>query len=195
MASPQTPLSTSTPYASVTDLLVWHDGDQVADFLRIGNTARPSVMSMLDSTSAPGAMLVRFLMLASGRIESTCLIGHRYNPVDLQALTGASLESLKKLCSDLCFWHLAQRRQPGTADPKNVPGALEALEMLKALRDGEAIFGFQETADAGLPSVVQMAPSQLYTPNAVSRARRIFPLTQINLLNNGGGQNLNGGDG
>lgn len=182
----QTPLSTTTPYASVTDLFVYHDQEQVADFLRTGQQPRPSLAAMQDSTSVPGSMLVRYLMLASGRIEQVCLIGHRYDPEDLQALAGASLEVLKKLACDLAFWSLAQRRQPNTADPKNVPGAAESLEMLKALRDGEAIFGLEESADAGLPSVQQANPDALYTPDAVARARRLFPRSYPNTLNGSG---------
>ena len=185
----QTPLSTTVPYASTADLFVYHDQWQCADFITSGNNPRPSTAAMLDSTSTPGALLVRFGLMASGRIETVCLIGKRYVPLDLLALLATSTgskESLVKLCCDLMFWYCAQRKQPGTADPKNVPGALEAAEMLKALRDGEAIFGFVESAEAGLPSVHQAQPSQLLTPNAVGRARRLFPMAQINLLNGGG---------
>jgi hypothetical protein len=178
----QTPLSTSTPYCSATDLFVYHDQDQVADMLRTGDTTRPSLASMLDSSTAVGAMLRRFLMAGSGQIESTCLIGRRYVPEDLQALTGASLETLVKLNADLTFWALCKRRQPNASDPRNVPGAMEAVEMLKALRDGESVFGFEETADAGLPDVIQARPDRLLTPNAVARAVRIFPLSYPNTL-------------
>lgn len=185
----QTPLSTSTPYATTSDLFDYHDSNQVGDFIAQGSAPRPSLASMLDATSAAGKLLTRFGLLASGRIESTCLIGKRYTPADLQALLAtatASRESLVKLCCDLMFWYCAQRKQPGTADPKNVPGALEALEMLKALRDGEAIFGFAESADAGLPAVVQAQPTQLLTPNVLCKARRLFPLQYPNILDGSG---------
>ncbi len=185
MAS-QTPLSASTPYCTAANLFDYHDSDQCADMLRTGVSSRPSVADMEDTGTAVGAMLNRILLSASGRIESVCLIGRRYTPTDLQALTGASLEMLKKLTADLAFWILCQRRQPGTADPKNVAGAMEALEMLKALRDGEQIFGFEESATAGLPTVIQAVPSALLTPNAVARARRIFPFSGPNRLDGGG---------
>lgn len=183
----QTVLSTSTPYASVSDLFIWHDQEQVSNFVRTGQNPPPSTAEMLDSTSAAGALLVKFGLMASGKVESTCLIGKRYVPADLQALTGASAEFLKKLVCDLWFWYLAQRRQPGTANPQNVAGALEALETLKALRDGEALFSFEESAQAGLPEVIQANPSQLITPNVVLTAQRIFPFAQINTLNGNGG--------
>lgn len=183
----QTPLSTDTSYCSASDLFVYHDSNQCADYLRQGNDARPSLLEMLDSTTTVGARLLRFLLAGSGRIEAVCLIGRRYVPLDLQELTGASLEMLKKLNADLSFWQLAQRRNPGTADPKTVPGALEALEMLKALRDGETVFGFEETADAGLPDVIQAIPDRLLTPNTVKRARRVFPRSGPNALDNDGG--------
>lgn len=185
----QTPLSTTAAYCSAADLFVYHDWEQVADFLKAGQAPRPSKADLLNSSSEAGAALARYLLLGAGRIESMCLIGRRYSPEDLQALHAtatASREALVKLNADLAFWYCAQRRQPGTADPKAVPGALEAAELLKALRDGEAVFGFEETADAGLPDVIQAVPSRLLTPNTVARARRIFPLSYPNILDANG---------
>jgi hypothetical protein len=64
---------------------------------------------------------------------------------------------------------------------------MDAIELMKALRDGEAIFGFQESADAGLPDVVQASPNALMTPNAVRQAQRLFPNVYLNNLLGGGG--------
>ena len=178
----QTPLSTTTPYCSAAQLFTYHDPNQVADMLRDGTAARPSYLEMLDPTSTAGSRLVSLLKAGSGRIESYCLIGRRYTPEDLQALTGASQEMLVKLNADVTFWMLAQRRQPMASDPRSVPGALEAQELLKMLRDGETIFGFEEAADAGLPTVVQANPGRLLTPNVVGRAVRLFVNTYPNNL-------------
>lgn len=185
----QTILSSSTPYCLAAELFVYHDSDQVADMLRQGDDARPSYVSMVTITTEPGAKLYRLLKAAAGRIETVALIGKRYAPADLAALYASDTtgkEMLVKLNADLAFWAICQRRQPNASDPKNVPGALEAMEMLKALRDGEAVFAFQETAEAGLVDVVQAQPAQLYTPNVVRRAARLFPLCQINDLSGGG---------
>lgn len=180
---PQTPLSTSTPYCDVGDLFDYHDSNQCADMLRQGGDPRPSLMDMLSPTTLMGVRLTRFLLAGSGKIESVCLIGKRYTPADLQALTGGSQELLIKLNADLSFYMLCQRRQPGMSDPKSIPGALEALELLKELRDGGNIFGFVETAEAGLPLVQQAAPPSLLTPNVLRKAVRLFPSYYPNSLN------------
>lgn len=149
----QTPLGTATPYCTAASLCVYHDGAQICDMLRDGDGPRPSRLAILDGTSDPGAMLATILLGASGELESACLIGDRYSPLDLAALTGSGLQRLTKLVADLAFWTLAQRRQPGSADPDAVPGAKQALAEMDRLRNGERIFGFQESADAGLPKV------------------------------------------
>lgn len=179
--------STTTPYCTAADLFIYHDPNQVADCLRDGEVARPTAEEMADTGNPYGAVLYRFLLAASGRIESACLIKRMYSPTDLQALTGASLQTLQKLTADVCFWMVMQRRQPNTGDPRNVPGAVEANELLDQLRDGERIFSFEETQQAGLPSVVPPNPSALVTPNVITRAVRLFPNYGLNGANGGAG--------
>ncbi len=77
---------------------------------------------------------------------------------------------LARLTGNLCFWRLSQRRQPMSADPKRVPGAEQAEEALKSLRNGETIFGFLEAADAGLDDAKQ---SRIETPGGC-----VIPVTQ-----------------
>lgn len=185
-----TPFSSASAYCSPVDLFVYHDSAQVGDMLRTGGDPRPSVMSMLDSTSGPGSVLARLLRSAAGRIESTCLVGRRYQPDDLAALYASGTigaEMLIKLNADLAFWQLCQRRQPNAADPRNVPGAMEVTEFLKALKAGDTIFGFAESAQAGLPGVQQANPNMLKTPNVVLKAVRLFPNSYPNNLVDGGG--------
>lgn len=171
-------------------MFVYHDCDQVADMLRVGQTPRPSVSDMLNPNTVVGATLARILLSAAGRIEGRCLVGKRYQPDDLRALVdagGSAAEILIKLNADLAFWMLCQRRQPNASDPKNVPGAAEAYEYLKALGEGEAIFGFRESAEAGLPTANPPDAPKLITPNAVARAYRLFPTYQLGQQNYGGG--------
>lgn len=162
----QTALGTATPYCTVVRLFVHHDWQQVADLMRDGDEPRPTRLCLQDSTSDPGANLLLILLAASGALESACMIGNRYSPTDLAALTNSGLGRLQKITADLAFWALAQRRQPGSADPKSVPGALQALEELDRLRDGDRIFGFVESAAAGLPSTANPDPGQ--RPDAVT---------------------------
>ncbi len=170
----QTPLSTATPYCSALKLFTYHDAQQCADMLRDGDGPRPSRLCILDPTSDPGAVLLEILLGASGELESACLIGDRYSPTDLGALTGSGLQRLTKLVADLAFWTLAQRRQPSSADPEKVPGAKQALAELDRLRNGERIFGLQESANAGLPDVSEPEPTRNLGSPVVSQSSRFF---------------------
>lgn len=172
---PQTPSTSATAYATAADLFAYHDWQQVADMVRDGDGPRPSRAALADATSESGAAVAKFLLLASGELESACRVGNRYLPADIAALTGAGAEYRDKLVSDLAFWRLAQRRQPGTGDPRVVPGAVQALEALTDLRDGHRIFGLLESAEAGLPSAVEPDPAaDGRTFSTVNRARRLF---------------------
>ncbi len=153
----QTPLTAATPYALAADLFVYHDPQQVGECLVDRGAPTPQRATLTTTTTPLGGILQRLLLAASGQLESACLVGKRYTPADLAALTGAGSERVKKLVCDLAFWTLRQRRQPGSADPKQVPGAWEALETLTALRTGEQVFGFVEAAEAGLDAVVGTA--------------------------------------
>ncbi len=170
---PQTPIGTATPYCSATQLFRFHDWQQVADLLRDGDNPRPTKSRLLDSASDEGAMLVSILLSASGQLESACLVSNRYLPTDLAALTNSGAARLQKIVADLAFWELMQRRQPGSADPKNVPGAMQALEELDRLRDGERIFGLAESGNAGLPKITEPDSSVQWNP-VTTDASRLF---------------------
>jgi hypothetical protein len=169
----QTPLTTATPYCSAAELFNRHDWRMVADLINDGDGPRPTYAATLNS-----AVLAAILMDASGELESACVAGERYTPTDLQAMldddragpgllvAGAGL--ITALVAHLAFWRLCQRRMPLSGDPTKVPGAKQALDALEALRKGERIFPFQESADAGLPGTVD--PSDPATnPVAVNR--------------------------
>ena len=192
---PKTIASTTEPYCTADDMFLYHDPQQIADLLRDGDDPRPTTGEMSDSTNKYGAMLLRFMRVASGRVESACMVAKMYTVEDLQELydpvdsanaATASREILIKLVADLCFWMLSQRRQPNAGDPRNVPGAVEANELLNQLRDGERIFSFTETQEAGLPSVNPPDPSRLVTPNVISKAYRLFPGYSLNALDGRG---------
>lgn len=149
----QTPLTAATPYAAAADLFLFHDWTAVGELLVDRGAPTPQRATLLSTATTLGGQLQRLLLAASGQLESACLVGKRYTPADLAALTGAGLERVKKVVCDLAFWALRQRRQPGSADPRQVPGAAEALDTLTALRRGEQVFAFEEAAEAGLDAV------------------------------------------
>lgn len=170
-----TPLSTATPYCSAALLLVHHDWQQVADMCRDGQGPRPAKADLTDTNQSAGAIVLSKLMEASGELESACIAGKRYSPTDLAGLTGAGLTLLQALTAHLAFWRLQQRRQPVSADPNKVPGALQALTMLELLRSGERIFPTVEAADAGLPDTVDTTINNPFRERrVVNQSRRFF---------------------
>jgi hypothetical protein len=184
---PQTSNSSSSAYCSPEQFFTFYAPQLAADVLRAAPDApRPSYLAMLDSANPAGAKLLTFLGKGAGEIEAACLVSSRYQPPDLLALTGVSLELLHGLNAARTMWALYQRLKPGSADPKQCPGAIESEALLDALRDNKRIFSFEETQAAGLPSINQASPGALLTPNVVGRAYRLFPQYGPNRLSGQG---------
>lgn len=174
-----TPISSSTSYASASDLLNSYDATKIGQYATdTGVTLTPG--AILTDTKVAAALL-----RASGEVEMSCYRGGRYTPTQLAALTGASAAALKGLVCDLAYYRLAKRRIPNAEE---TTGYKEAQEVLKALRDGELVFGLQETAEAGAMDTVDISTNQrgqLNRPTDILRryfGRRFdddtgFPLT------------------
>lgn len=173
-----TPTVTTTPYCTAQQLLVFYDAGVVADTLRAtAESPRPTRLSLLDSTRDPGQTLNQLLLAATGQINAAVLMKEQYQIADLQALLvagGDGAIQLQRITAGLTMWRLQQRLKPGTADPNQVPGVTEALDDLKALKSGDAIFGFLEAANAGIAEVSSPDLSQLETKAAVVTAARRF---------------------
>jgi hypothetical protein len=191
----QTSNSSDSPYLTAREMFLCYSPSIVADMLRpktVPNAPPPSYLAMCDLTNPAGAALWFHLKIGAGEIESACAIAKRYTPLDLAALTGVSQVLLKKLNAARGMWSMCHQLQPLTANPDNVPMALESMELLKELRDGMKIFTFEETQAAGLPSVVPPNPAALVTGNVISRAARLFPNSPMSGWGRRGGSS--GGD-
>lgn len=173
---PKTPDVTAVPYLTAAGLWAFVTPEIVGDALRPGqDDPRPSRLALEDTTREPGSTLNNLLLAASGELESAALVGKRYAVADLQALTGSGRQHLYRIVAGLAMWLVGGRLKPATADPGQIPGAVFAHEQLKALRDGEAVFGFVESGAAGLPEVAAPDPTRTRTPAAVvGRSDRLF---------------------
>ena len=181
------PNSSASAYCDSVTALKFVARQIWADNLReIPEAPRPSYLAMIDPANPAGDRLILYLNEGAGEIEAACGIAQRYLPADLAALTGVSQVLLQKINAARALWQGYQFLRPGSADQKACPGATESEELLKALRDGELIFGFFETQQAGLPEVKQAQPSKLLTPNVVGRAARLFPSYGMNRLSGQG---------
>lgn len=188
---PQTNASSTTPYCTAAQFFTFYQSSLAADVLRASPDApRPSYLAMLDPANPAGAKLLVFLSRGAGEIEASCAIARRYSPADLQALGGMSTVLLQGLNAARSMWGVYQRLKPGSARPEDCPGAKESEALLRDLRDGQKIFTFEQTMDAGLPTVQPANPNMLLTPNVVARAYRLFPNSQLGMQNwRSGGDN------
>ncbi len=141
---PQTFSGTTTPYASQQDLVNRCDVRTLGDLLSDDNT-RLSPSDVLTST-----LLNTLLLAASGFVELATYAGRRYSVLDLQALPNPSgqLELLKDLVCARCMMTLIRRR-PHVIQ-KTPEWVTENLGLLNQLRQGERIFGFLQSAQAGM---------------------------------------------
>lgn len=137
----KTSFSGSSSYATADDLIRRYDPRSLGDLLSDSGTR------MGIGTIQSDPRVTSLLAQTSGMIESACLAGKRYHPSDLSSLTGNSKEFLIGLICDLSMWVILNRRP----DRKGAipPQCTFALDTLEALRRGERIFGFEETAEAG----------------------------------------------
>lgn len=153
---PQTPLTGATPYLTAARTWLYKDSRPVLELLTDDDTIPPEGDAENDATEA-GAVLLAALVGASGEVEEYAMVGGRYLPADLAALTGNAKGRLEGLVADLAFWRLSKRRWP-RLKPEDVSGAAEALAALKRLADGETIFGTVEAVEASIPNVTTLDP-------------------------------------
>ncbi len=146
----QTSISGASPFCSVAEFLSLYDPRLIGDWLSTDGTR------LTPTQLGSNAALALFATGASGEVESAMLVGGRYTPTNLLTdLTGNSLQRLKEITAYLILnrcWKFHVRTSGGVAGGKPNPfleDVQEAEAALEALAGGEAIFAFQETADAG----------------------------------------------
>ena len=113
---------------------------------------------------------------AYAELESALTVGGRYSPADIAALvadTGVGAGKFYRVLSDVVVL-LAFRRRPDKAqgDPTILK---EARDTLQQLRDGERIFSFEQSADAGRMTHEREEEADVVERDGlVYQARRIF---------------------
>ena len=145
--------------ARIVGDLVADDGDQVTSSALLSDT------NLQAALNAP-----------SGDIEAACMVGERYVPADLAALTGNSLYLLKRICCDIAMAFLLRRRPSN--DPERDAARLELAEQhLIRLRKGEEVFYRGDGVDqAGIADMTGPSSIQLENLNTIRRrARNYYP--------------------
>lgn len=143
---PQTPNSSSVPYCTGSQYLLFYDARLSGQLVRDDGTSVDPGSLVSDS------VLNQMLKSASGELEAACAVGDRYQPTDLSVMAtsgGNGAAYLARMVADLAFGLLHDRR--GIAIDTAHLGQVEAArKALADLRDGMAIFPFAESERAGL---------------------------------------------
>ena len=182
--------SSPDSYVNPSEFFDFVDPDLIGQVLSDVSGVKYSVADMTGDGSVSNLRLKRILRVASGILESAALIGRRYSPESLKDLTtppngstavSASGEFLKCLVSwigqYLCF-----SRRDGFMPPENVIFRYQDAEKyLERLKTGEAIFAFDATQEAGLPSSSIMTPLDLMLRNDLSVRWNRFYGTRQNM--------------
>lgn len=173
----QTPLTSATAYAAPADLFARADIRNVGDWASDDGTRHGGSPNPNPAILATDANVLTALLDASGELESACLVGGRYLPVDLAVLLAVNPSAGRNVVLDLvCGLALGKlyRRRPNVGTP--VPAqTLEAQGKLQALAAGERILPFQETADAGrVADSVELVTDVEKRWGATYQAARLF---------------------
>lgn len=149
--------SGSTQYITATEFLRYYDSRVVAELL--------SDTGVKATSPAGNPILAELLQAACGEVEASALKGGRYTSTDLAALAASATNHsvfLRKLVAAVTMDSLRSRR--ARVGEEELKDRKWVLETLKLLRQGEQIFGFAETQEAG---TTQSTPD-----NAVTRRAR-----------------------
>jgi hypothetical protein len=150
-------VSGASAYLTPAQFLRYYDQRTVAELLSDSST------KVIDVIGNP--YLAEMLQAASGQVEAAALKGGRYQAEDLTALAAGTSNSsfyLRKLVAGIVMNDLRSRRARTGED--SLEQYKWALDALKALRQGEEIFGFVENQTA--------ATTQSDPDNATTRQQR-----------------------
>ena len=148
-APPLTPNSGLASWLTAARFFVFVDWRPVGQLLN--DQGLTADLPSLTTTGTPAnTALLTFLQAACGKFEAALLAGNRYQSADIAGLPANSNaaafrdELLSKVAQQVIF-----RRRPALLKEYELINK-EVNETLKALHDGEEIFPFVQTQDAGI---------------------------------------------
>ena len=156
-----------TAYATPADLLKRYDARIVGDL--VSDTGIK--VNRQDLQDHP--VLLAVLLDASGEIDASVLQAKRYSTADLAALTGNSLNHLKRITCTIAFGLLWERRPWSDDDDSGRDEAQKrARQQLDSLRKGLTVFDVEANKEAGLPDVKSTSIQRIEANNwTVDQAR------------------------
>lgn len=173
-------ISSTTPWITVAEFVKRADPRTIADIVGDSNKrlyTKPD--GTIDLTLlAADVNLLAALASASGQFEADVFVGARYSPDDLTKIFTTTCNAqafMWQIIANIAKCHVEERRMGMDPNWTMPDWYKETKEILLRIREGDAIFGFQEHADAGLPKSQFMTPEQWNDVNTtVTQARAMF---------------------
>ena len=173
-------ISSTTPWITAAEFIKRADPRTIADIVGDANLRPYQNPNGTIDTAALGAdvNLLAALASASGQFEADVFTGARYSPDDLTKIMTTTCNAqafMWQIITNIAKAHVEERRMG--MDPNwTVPDWYkETKELLMRIRQGDAIFGFQEHADASHPKAEFMNEQNwLDVSTTVTQARPMF---------------------
>lgn len=185
-------MSTNLVYLQNGEMTLFYDRRRLTDLLTDDGTGDSITDAEIADTAAvggPGEKLWAAINWASSEIDAKCQNGRRYARSDLELIvqnsisppvgsTASDIEgykkraaALKKLCADLAFGFLAQRRAQSADELRQLAPAYEEAQVrLQELYDGRRVFDLDSALDAGVPSLALLGQNA----NLSTKFNRMF---------------------
>lgn len=174
-------MATDLVYLQNSQMLLFYDLRRLKDLLTDDGTGDDLELSDIttvtdtDDAELPATKLWAAINWASSEIDAKCQNGRRYARADLEEMvqygisapsgsTGAQIEGYKKraavlmkLCADLAFGFLAQRRAQSADQLRSLaPAYEEALVRLEELYNGRRVFDLDAALGATVPALKKL---------------------------------------
>ena len=157
-------------YADGNDLIARYDVDTVGDLATDQReSSDPSIVPNLPN-------VLTALADASGEIDVALVVGERYQPEQLAALTGNSQSKLKRICCDIAMSLLCSRRVGHEYLELSEAVGKTSRGHLRSLSNGENVFGLPSVSQASVIDVGSISVVDLDRRNLLpSRMSNFFP--------------------
>jgi phage gp36-like protein len=142
-----------------------------ASYTDVLSRADARVLSQLVSDSgerdvdfANNTRMSMALATATGEMKAHILVGNRYTVLDIESLTGESLEFRKEICCILAIWIL-WRSKPWLEHNSEAQRAAreDAQAYLELLKSGSAVFDIDSHVESGKPKIVSVPKVVVHT--------------------------------
>jgi hypothetical protein len=160
----------SAPYCTGNDLKPFIDSRWLGQIL--SDSGQP----VAGDPFSDGVVLPSLILAAGGEVESACLVGGKYAPLDLVNLEANSFKMLVRIIAGLVVRNGRERRMYMENEKRtDMPIARWATTQLDLIRKGERIFSVVAVQDARtMSSRDESLPARVVRDGITERNHRYF---------------------